>query len=198
MVQWVALTPGFDSWPRYSPHCYHRAHSGLAPCQAGHKPRISPATMYNTLLHLSILANTLGQRRNRRHFADDIFKCIFLNGNVWISIKNSLPALVQIMVRHLILHIISISLHIHKVNTIPADALSPGHQKPWYQGLLFWCTKNDLISLSVQHIYNKTGVERRQTLGPLRSVNPNMINYFIKQLPLLFSKSYTCCLDMNL
>ena len=45
---------------------------------------------------------------------------------------------------------------------------------------------------------NKTGVERRQTLGPLRSVNPNMINYFIKQLPLLFFKSYTCCLDMNL
>ena len=25
MVQWVSLTPGFDSWPRYSPHCYHRA-----------------------------------------------------------------------------------------------------------------------------------------------------------------------------
>ena len=44
----------------------------------------------------------------------------------------------------------------------------------------------------------KTGVERRQTLGPLRSVNPNMINHFIKQSPLLFSKSYTCCLDMNL
>ena len=39
--------------------------------------------------------------------------------------------------------------------------------------------------------YNKTGVERRQTLGPLRSINPNMINHFIKQSPLLFSKSYT-------
>ena len=119
--------------------------------------------VHSTLLHLSIIANTLGPRRNRRHFTDDIFKCIFLNGNVWILIKNSLkfvpkgpinniPALVQIMAWHLILHIISISLHIHKVNTIPADALSPGHQKPWYQGLLFWCTKNDLISLSVQHI----------------------------------------------
>ena len=47
---------------------------------------------------------------------------------------------------------------------------------------------------------NKTGVECRQTLGPLRSINPNMINHFIKQSPLLFSKSYTgtCCLYMNL
>ena len=29
-------------------------------------------------------------RRNRRHSADDIFKCIFLNENVWIQIKISL------------------------------------------------------------------------------------------------------------
>ena len=53
--------------------------------------------------------NTLRPRQNRRHFADDIFKCIFLNENVLISIKISLnfipkgpihniPALVQIMV----------------------------------------------------------------------------------------------------
>ena len=52
--------------------------------------------------------NTLRPRQNRRHFADDIFKCIFLNDNIWIPIKISLkfvpkgsitniPALVQIM-----------------------------------------------------------------------------------------------------
>ena len=52
--------------------------------------------------------NTLRLRQNGRHFADDVFKCIFLNENVWISIKFSLkfvpkgpiynnPALVQIM-----------------------------------------------------------------------------------------------------
>ena len=52
--------------------------------------------------------NTLRSRQNRRHFADDIFKCIFLNENVWIPIKislkfvpqgpiNNIPALVQIM-----------------------------------------------------------------------------------------------------
>ena len=52
--------------------------------------------------------NTLRPRRNGRHFTDDIFKCIFLNENVSISIKISLklvlkgpidniPSLVQIM-----------------------------------------------------------------------------------------------------
>ena len=52
--------------------------------------------------------NTLRQRQNGHHFADDIFKCILLNENVWITIKNSLkfvpkgpidniPALFQIM-----------------------------------------------------------------------------------------------------
>ena len=52
--------------------------------------------------------NTLRPRQNGRHFADDIFKCIFLNENARISIKislkfvpkariNNIPALVQIM-----------------------------------------------------------------------------------------------------
>ena len=52
--------------------------------------------------------NTLRPRKNGCHFPDEIFKCSFLNENVWISIKISLkfvpkvpidniPALVQIM-----------------------------------------------------------------------------------------------------
>ena len=52
--------------------------------------------------------NSLRPRKNGRHFADDIFKCIFLNENVWILIRislkfvpqgpiNNIPALVQIM-----------------------------------------------------------------------------------------------------
>ena len=52
---------------------------------------------------------TLRSRKNGRHFANDIFKCIFLNGNVWIPIKisllfvprgpiNNIPALVQIII----------------------------------------------------------------------------------------------------
>ena len=52
--------------------------------------------------------STLRPRRNEQHFADDIFKRIFFNENVWISIKislkfvpkgpiNNIPSLVQIM-----------------------------------------------------------------------------------------------------
>ena len=36
------------------------------------------------------ITNTLRPRENDRHFADDNLKCIFLNENVWISIKISL------------------------------------------------------------------------------------------------------------
>ena len=57
---------------------------------------------------LSRSFNTLRPRQNGRHFADDIFKCIFVNENVWIPIKislkfspngpiNNILALVQIM-----------------------------------------------------------------------------------------------------
>ena len=56
----------------------------------------------------SAFVNTLRPRRNEQHFTDDIFKRIFFNENVWISIKislkfvpkgpiNNIPALVQIM-----------------------------------------------------------------------------------------------------
>ena len=57
---------------------------------------------------LSQAFNSLRPRQNRRYFADDVFKCNFLNENVWIPIKmslkivpkrpiNNIPALVQIM-----------------------------------------------------------------------------------------------------
>ena len=49
--------------------------------------------------------NTLRPRQNGCHFPDDIFKWIFLNENVWMSIRislkfvpiNNIPALVRIM-----------------------------------------------------------------------------------------------------
>ena len=42
----------------------------------------------NVWTHL--LFNTLRPRENDRHFADDAFKRIFMNENIWISIKISL------------------------------------------------------------------------------------------------------------
>ena len=41
-------------------------------------------------LHGMKQVNTLRQKQNGRHFADDIFKCIFFNENVRIPIKLSL------------------------------------------------------------------------------------------------------------
>ena len=57
---------------------------------------------------MSYTVNTLGPRQDGRNSPDDIFKCIFLNENVWILIEislkfvskgpiNNIPALVQIM-----------------------------------------------------------------------------------------------------
>ena len=57
---------------------------------------------------LNYVLNTLRQRQNGRHFADDTFKCIFLNENVRILIKislkfvpkgpiNNIPSLILIM-----------------------------------------------------------------------------------------------------
>ena len=59
-------------------------------------------------LQEKILINTLRPRQTGRHFPDDIFKWIFLNENVWISINislkfvprgsiNNIPTLVQVM-----------------------------------------------------------------------------------------------------
>ena len=49
--------------------------------------------IFGTAIYLSmgmVPINLLRPRRNRRHFADDIFKYIFLNDKVWILIKISL------------------------------------------------------------------------------------------------------------
>ena len=67
------------------------------------KTLISPANLL-----FGLLFNSLRPRQNGRLFADDTFKCIFLNENVRILIKislrfvpkgpiNNIPALVQIM-----------------------------------------------------------------------------------------------------
>ena len=64
--------------------------------------------LYHCMTNVSSIINTLRPRQDGRHFADDIFKCIFLNENAWISIKislrfvpkgpiNKIPALVQIV-----------------------------------------------------------------------------------------------------
>ena len=54
------------------------------------------------------ISSVIEAEKNRRHYADDVFKCNFLNENGWTSIRislkfvhkgtiNNIPALVQIM-----------------------------------------------------------------------------------------------------
>ena len=69
---------------------------------------LSSATCMLCSLMSAEIVNTLRPRQNGRHFPDDIFKWIFLNEDVWISIKfllkfvprgpmNNIPSLVQAM-----------------------------------------------------------------------------------------------------
>ena len=57
-----------------------------APMSDGSQGQLSPLWPKAT----SCAINTLRPRQNGRHFADDNFKCLFLNENVWNSIKISL------------------------------------------------------------------------------------------------------------
>ena len=69
---------------------------------------IEICVLYNFEIKRVISFNTLMPRGNSRLFPDDIFRCNFLNENIWISIEisqrfvptgqiNNIPALVQIM-----------------------------------------------------------------------------------------------------
>ena len=69
------------------------------------------AVIFFSFPHANSFIKTLRLRQNGRHFTDDIFKCIFLDENIWISINISLKlifkgpvhniiALVQIMAWH--------------------------------------------------------------------------------------------------
>ena len=46
--------------------------------------------------------NTLRPRQNGRHFADDIFKYIFLNKNAWISLKISLKFVPRVQINNIL------------------------------------------------------------------------------------------------
>ena len=75
----------------------------------GLAPNMRQAIMVAKYIHVAYTRfNELRPRQMRRHFADDVFKCNFLNENVWIPIKislkfvpngpiNNISALVQIM-----------------------------------------------------------------------------------------------------
>ena len=88
-------------WAHDSRPIYRALTYIAVPLLGPHQPQYIGLTLYWSV-------NTLRPRQNGRHFADDMFKCIFLNENVWIPIEISLkfvpkgsinnnPALFQIM-----------------------------------------------------------------------------------------------------
>ena len=104
-LKYLALFKCMDLFPKTIAAVYitHPARSSLS-----HSHYITPPVSLYLPNELGISFNSLRPRENRRHFADDVFKCNFLNENVWILIKislkfvpkgpiNNIPALVQIM-----------------------------------------------------------------------------------------------------
>ena len=103
------VTRGFDVF------CDQRPNKWLSKQSWGwwfemHSPPLWHHCNAKQMLHATATFNTLRPRYNGRHFADNMFKCIFLNENVWIPNKislkfvskgpiNYIPALVQIMAR---------------------------------------------------------------------------------------------------
>ena len=96
----ISLIHGSMSW------CQYYVASKLLPCQWYFGPVITygepvpPKSIWThwplrdgevvLQVYVSNWLNTLRPRQNGRHFADDIFKCIFLNENAIISTKISL------------------------------------------------------------------------------------------------------------
>ena len=118
---WVEITDAAAEWTMMRLTSKPKAHLWVMKC--GKSLGISEVTITDirktnnssfTLPHLCVRGqrnpffNTLRPRQNGRHFSDDMFKCIFLDENVWIPIEISLkfvpkclinnnPALFQIM-----------------------------------------------------------------------------------------------------
>ena len=114
-----AIRKWWSRWPRLIPYTECPTATRLGLCNrlpgwrqftwmpAHHWPRLLRQHWCHLIFsHPGV--NTLSPRQNGRHFPDDIFNCIFLNENVWISngisLKfvpkgqiNNIPALVQIM-----------------------------------------------------------------------------------------------------
>ena len=101
---------GIYRWPFDSPHKWSvmRIFDILCKPEPAVEQRINFPVIWDAMTFMWLRFDTLRPRQYGRHFANDIFKFIFLNENVWIPIKislkfvpqgpiNNITALVQIM-----------------------------------------------------------------------------------------------------
>ena len=100
------------------------------------------------------MVNTLRPRQNGRRFPDDIFKWIFLNENVLISVKislkfvpkgpiNNIPALVQVMAwrqqgTKLLSERMMVRLPTHIYVSLGLNELMPNQCDLVYEGYFTW------------------------------------------------------------
>ena len=125
----------------------------------------------NTWIFMSTTAcqfNTLKLKQNGRYFADNIFKSIFLNENVWIFLKiapkivptvwiKNIAALVKIMARHqphakpfepmmvsLLMHICIIRPQWVNINSHDKHKTVVETLKSISQGFLYYCKTSNI------------------------------------------------------
>ena len=143
--------------------------------------------------------NTLRPRQNGRHFPDDIFKRIFLNANVWISLKISLKfvpnghinnnlALVQIMAWRRpgdkpLSERMRVSLPTHKCVTRPQWVKRTDYQMPTYiVNKYHYSNVDPYIYVSISFSEYRTDVMKCLTYPP-KSTIQFTLNYASHLLP---------------
>ena len=86
--------------------------------------------------------NRLRSRQNCRSFSDDIFNCIFLNENVWISLKVSLKFVFKVRIRN-------IPALVQINGLVPTSY----YLKQWW--LVYWCI---YVSLGLNELSQPKGL----------------------------------------
>ena len=83
--------------------------------------------------------NTLGLRQNSRHFADNVFRCIFTRGQFWPSgiVVACVCVCVCVSVRMCVNHLLvrAITRDLFKLGSPNLDQRC---KRPWLRSLLFW------------------------------------------------------------
>ena len=116
IFKWIFLNEKYESRLIFHWSLFLRAALTIFSSNNGLAPTRRQAIIWSNdgrlLRHICVThsqwLNTLRPKQNGRHFADDIFKCIFLIENEWMSLEislkfilkgpiNNIPALVQIM-----------------------------------------------------------------------------------------------------
>ena len=121
-------------------------------------PRIMRIPPTYSIKYKSHIFNTLRPRQNGRHFPDDIFKCIFLNENVRISIEVSLKFVPKGSISNIpaLVHMMAWRRLGDKPLSEPMLACSPTHicvSRPQYRNILLRMSSRYLMKLLNQHVY---------------------------------------------